>query len=76
MSNNQQTIQNMDKFIEFNDGVFNTRHIIALVKGKRDFAPRYCISMYVTDDIEKQYFDEEFERDVVFNQLSKELLNE
>ena len=66
----------MDKFIEFNEGVFNTRHIIALVKGKRDVVPQYCISMYVTGDIERQYFDNEYERDTVFNQLSRELLNE
>lgn len=26
----------MDKFIEFNGGVFNTRHIIAVVKCKHD----------------------------------------
>ena len=66
----------MDKFIEFNGGVFNTRHIIALVKGKRDFPPQYCISMYVTGDIERQWFNEDYERDTVFNQLSRELLDE
>lgn len=27
----------MDKFIEFNDGVFNTRHIVAMTKTKRDW---------------------------------------
>lgn len=66
----------MDKFIEFNGSVFNTRHIIAMGKCKRDWGPQYGISMYVTGDVEKQYFEEEYERDVVFNQLSKELLNE
>ena len=66
----------MDKFIEFNGGVFNTRYIIALIKGKRDITPQYCISMYVTGDIERQYFDNEYERDYVFNQLSEELLRE
>ena len=66
----------MDKFIEFNGGVFNTRHSIALVKGKRDFQPQYCISMYVNGDIERQWFDNDYERDTVFNQLSRELLNE
>ena len=66
----------MDKFIEFNGGVFNTRHIIALVKGKRDIAPQYCVSMYVTGDIERQWFNEEYERDSVFYQISRELLNE
>jgi hypothetical protein len=66
----------MDKFIEFNGGVFNTRHIIALIKDKRDITPQYCISMYVTGDIERQYFDNEYERDMVFNQISRELLNE
>ena len=68
--------QNMDKFIEFNGGVFNTRHVIALIKGKRDVTPQYCISMYVTGDIERQYFDNEYGRDHVFNQISRELLNE
>lgn len=66
----------MDKFVEFNGGVFNTRHIIALVKSERAVPPQYCISMYVTGDISRQYFNEEYERDVVFNQLSRELLNE
>jgi hypothetical protein len=32
--------------------------------------------MYVTGDIERQYFDNEYERDMVFNQISRELLNE
>lgn len=66
----------MDKFIEFNDGVFNTRHIIAMTKTKRDWSPQYGIVLHVTRDIEKQYFNEEYERDTVFNQLSRELLNE
>lgn len=66
----------MDKFIEFNGGVFNTRHIIALVKGKRNAIPQYCISMHITGDIERQWFDNEYERDAVFNQLSRDLLNE
>lgn len=66
----------MDKFIEFNGGVFNTRHIIAVVKCKRDWEPQYGIELYVTGDVARQYFNEEFERDTVFNQLSKELLNE
>ena len=66
----------MDKFIEFNEGVFNTRHIIAIVKGNRDVTPQYCIAMHVTGDIECQWFNEEYERDAVFNQLSRELLNE
>ena len=65
----------MDKFIEFNGGVFNTRHIIALVKDIRVITPQYAILMHVTGDIERQYFNEEYERDTVFNQLSRELLN-
>lgn len=68
--------QNMDKFIEFNGSVFNTRHIIAAGKCKRDWSPQYGIALHVTSDIERQYFDEEYERDSVFNQLSRELLNE
>lgn len=66
----------MDKFVEFNDGIFNTRHIIAMTKRKRDWGPQYGIALHVTGDVEYQYFDEEYERDYVFNQLSKELLNE
>lgn len=66
----------MDKFIEFNDGVFNTRHIIAMTKCKRDWSTQYGIALHVTGDIEKQYFNEEYERDTVFNQLSRDLLNE
>lgn len=66
----------MAKFIEFSEGVFNTRHIIALCKCKRDWSPQYGIALYVTGDVEKQYFDEEYERDTVFNQISRELLNE
>lgn len=66
----------MDKFIEFNGGVFNTRHIIALVKGKREVTPQYGIALHVRGDVEKQYFDDDYERDMVFNQISRELLNE
>lgn len=66
----------MDKFVEFNGGVFNTRHIIAVVKNKRSSEPQYGIAMHVTGDVERQWFDYEYERDTVFNQLSRELLNE
>lgn len=66
----------MDKFIEFNGNVFNTRHIIAMTKFKRDsYLPQYGIALHVTGSIEKQYFDDNYERDVIFNQLSRELLN-
>lgn len=66
----------MDKFIEFNGGVFNTRHIIAMTKTERDWGSQYGIVLHVTGDYEKQYFNEEYERDTVFNQLSRDLLNE
>ena len=66
----------MDKFIEFNGGVFNTRHVIAAGKCKRDCSPQYGISLFVTGDIDRQWFNEEYERDTVFNQLSRDLLNE
>ena len=66
----------MDKFIEFNGGVFNTRHIIAMTKCKHDWDPQYGIALHVIGDVERQYFDEEYERDTVFNQLSRDLLNE
>lgn len=66
----------MDKFIEFNDGVFNTRHIVAMTKTKRDRLPQYGIALHFMRDIERQYFDDDYERDSVFNQISRELLNE
>lgn len=66
----------MDKFIEFNDGVFNTRHIVAMTKTKRDWGPQYGIVLHVTGDSEKQYFNDDYERDTVFHQLSRELLND
>ena len=67
----------MDKFIEFNGGVFNTRHIIAMVKPDKSYmTPMYVIELHVTGDIERQWFKDEYERDAVFNQLSRELLNE
>ena len=69
----------MNKFIEFNDGIFNTRHIIAMTKCKRDGGPQgpqYGIALHVTGDIERQYFDNEYKRDKVFNQVLRELLNE
>lgn len=67
----------MDKFIEFNDCVFNTRHIIALETCKRNNAPKYGISMYATGDVERyQWFNEEYVRDSVFYQLSRKLLND
>ena len=66
----------MDKFIEFNGSVFNTRHIIAVGKCKRNFESQYGIALHITGDVERQYFNEEYERDYVFNQLSRELLNE
>ena len=43
----------MDKFIEFNGGVFNTRHIIAMTKCERDWSTQYGIALHVTGDIEK-----------------------
>ena len=66
----------MDKFIEFNDGVFNTRHIVALVKTEKNTNPKYCIELHFIRDIERQYFDDDYERDSIFYQLSRELLNE
>ena len=66
----------MDKFIEFNGGVFNTRHIISMTKCRRNWDSQYGIALYVTRDVEEQYFEEEYERDMIFNQISRELLNE
>ena len=66
----------MDKFIEFNGGVFNTQHIIAMTKCNRDWGHQYGFVLHVRGDVEKQYFAEEYERDMVFNQISRELLNE
>ena len=66
----------MDKFIEFNDGIFNTRHIVALVKTEKNTNPKYGIELHFIRDIERQYFDDDYERDSIFHQLSRELLNE
>lgn len=67
----------MEKFIEFNDGVFNTRYIIAMVEAKRtNMQPMYAIELHITGDIKRQWFNEEYERDTVFNQISNELLKE
>lgn len=66
----------MDKFIEFNDGVFNTRHLIAVTKCERSFAPFFGIAVIITNDVQRQYFNDEYERDSVFNKISRELLNE
>lgn len=66
----------MDKFIEFNDGVFNTRHIVAMTKCERDFGSKYGIALHVIGTIERQYFDDDYERDSIFHQLSRELLND
>lgn len=64
----------MDKFIEFNGGVFNTHHIIAMTKCNRDWGHQYGIALHVRGDVEKQYFADDYERDTIFNQLSRELL--
>lgn len=67
----------MDKFIEFNGGVFNTRNIVAMTKCECDWgSQKYGIALHITGSIEKQYFNEEYERDSVFYQLSRELLND
>ena len=66
----------MNKFIEFNGGVFNTRHIVGMTKIKKSVYPQYGIALHITGDIERQWFDDDYERDTVFNQLSRDLLNE
>lgn len=66
----------MDKFIEFNEGVFNTRHIVAMTKCESDWGPKYGIALHITGSIERQYFNDDYERDSIFHQLSRELLND
>ena len=66
----------MDKFIKFNDGIFNTRHIVALVKTEKDTNPKYGIELHFIHDIERQYFKNDFDRDREFTLLSQELLND
>lgn len=65
----------MDKFIKFNGGVFNTRHIIGMTKIEKTVHPLYGIALHVTGDVERRWFNEEYERDTVFNQILEELLN-
>lgn len=67
----------MDKFIVFNGGVFNTRHIIGMTKIEKSVYPLYGIALHVTGDVERQWFDSEDERDRVFNDIiSDQLLND
>ena len=65
----------MEKFIEFNGVVVNTRHIIKLQKFTSHYEPKYGILLEIPGGQEQQWFKEEYERDTVFNQISKELLN-
>lgn len=66
----------MDKFIEFNGSIFNTHYIINMRKFTRYGEPNYGIILQITGKEEQQWFVDEYERDTVFNQLSRELLNE
>ena len=65
----------MEKFIEFNGVVINTRHIIKLRKFTTLGEPKYGILLEIPGGQEQQWFKEEYERDSVFNQLSEKLLN-
>lgn len=68
----------MDKFIKFGENVFNTRYIVAIGKCKKETYVKleYGIEIYTTNDVDRQWFNEEYERDSVFNQISRDLLNE
>lgn len=67
----------MEKFIEFNSMVLNTRHIIKMRKiASFGIEPQYGILLEISIGQEQQWFKEEYERDTVFNQLLEELLNE
>ena len=68
----------MDKFITFKGWVFNTRYIISMCKNERNVTGmiEYSIELQTTNNTFRQWFDSESERDMVFNQLSKDFLNE
>lgn len=66
----------MSKFIQFKDGLINTQYIIAVAQSNRADIPSYGITLRITNDVLRWWFKEEYERDEVFDQLSRELLNE
>jgi hypothetical protein len=66
----------MSKFIEFKGGLINTRYIIAVAQSNRTDIPSYGIALHLTNDIIRQWFETEEERDTILDQLSRELLND
>ena len=66
----------MSKFIEFKGGLVNTKYIIAVAQVNRTDSPSYGIALHLTNDILRWWFKEEYERDTVFDRLSRKLLNE
>jgi hypothetical protein len=64
----------MDKFIQFKDGLINTKYIIAVAQSNRTDIPSYGIAVHITNDIIRQWFETEEERDMEFDNINQQLL--
>lgn len=64
----------MCKFIKFKGGLINTRYIMAVAQIKRSDIPLYGIALHITNDIIRQWFDTEDERDMEFDNINQQLL--
>ena len=53
----------MSAFIKFKGGLINTRYIMAVAQVKRSDIPTYGIALHMTNDIVRQWFETEEERD-------------
>jgi hypothetical protein len=64
----------MCKFIKFKGGLINTRYIMAVAQIKRSDAPTHGIAVHITNDIIRQWFETEEERDMEFDNINQQLL--
>lgn len=63
----------MDKFIVFNGNLYNTRYIVSVVKEKR--FETFSIKLHLVNDVETEKFDNENERDVQFDNIMEQFVN-
>ena len=65
------------KFIEFDNGIVNTKYIgkIVLIKGINSYAGKYGITL-ILDGFENmtEWFDEEIERNLRFTEIKNTIL--
>ena len=64
----------MSTFIKFKGGLINTRYIMAVAQIKRSDIPAYGIALHITNDIIRQWFETEEERDMEFDNINQQLL--